>query len=106
MSILIVDDNHVKLYLIEKILSRAGYQDYQSLRSAHELFEYLQIDSKYPQHVPVDVILMDIMMPEIDGIEACRRLQQIPHLKDIPVIFVTALGRLQQGCRSFGCWWY
>ena len=35
--------------------------------------------------------LMDIMMPEMDGIEACKRLQQMPHLKDIPVIFVTAL---------------
>ncbi|WML48779.1 fused response regulator/phosphatase [Neobacillus sp. PS3-34] len=91
MSIVIVDDNHVNLYLIEKILSRAGYQDFISLTSAQELFDYLQIDSKYPESVPVDVILMDIMMPEIDGIEACRRLQEIPHLKDIPVLFVTAL---------------
>ncbi|NHM32667.1 fused response regulator/phosphatase [Neobacillus terrae] len=91
MSIVIVDDNHVNLYLIEKILHRAGYQDYISLTSAQELFDYLQIDSKYPEPVQTDVILMDIMMPEIDGIEACRRLQKIPHLRDIPVIFVTAL---------------
>lgn len=91
MSIVIVDDNHVNLYLIEKILNRAGYTEYISLTSAQELFDYLQLDSPYPQPVAVDVILMDIMMPDIDGIEACKRLQQYAHLRDIPVIFVTAL---------------
>ncbi|MGD6831173.1 SpoIIE family protein phosphatase [Sutcliffiella halmapala] len=91
MGILIVDDNQVNLFVIENILKRAGYKDYQSFTSAKEMFDYLKIDSSGPLEKPVDIILMDIMMPEIDGIEACRRLQQIPHLKDIPVVFVTAL---------------
>ncbi|RFU67403.1 fused response regulator/phosphatase [Peribacillus saganii] len=91
MSIVIVDDNEVNLFVIEKILKRAGYFDLVSLTSARDLFEYLQVDSLAPQRVNVDIILMDIMMPEMDGIEACRKLQQISHLKDIPVIFVTAL---------------
>ena len=55
------------------------------------MFDYLQVDSPQPKETSVDIILLDIMMPEIDGIEACRKLQSIPHLKDIPVIFVTAL---------------
>lgn len=91
MTILIVDDNQVNLFVIEKILKRAGYTDFLSLTSAVEMFEYLQVDSLKPKETSVDIILLDIMMPEIDGIEACRRLQNIPHLKDIPVIFVTAL---------------
>ncbi|MFE8697203.1 SpoIIE family protein phosphatase [Cytobacillus sp. FJAT-53684] len=89
MGILIVDDNQSNLFVIENILKRAGYNDYLSLTSAKELFAYFQ--KKSPLPMQVDIILLDIMMPEMDGIEACRRLQQIPHLKDIPVIFVTAL---------------
>ncbi len=91
MGILIVDDNQVNLFVIENILKRAGYKDYLSFTSAREMFEYLNADNPSSTTMPVDIILMDIMMPEIDGIEACRTLQTIPHLKDIPVIFVTAL---------------
>jgi len=91
MTILIVDDNQVNLFLVENILKRAGYNDFHSLSSAHEMFDYLGAGQEYPKETNVDIILLDIMMPEMDGIEACRRLQNIPHLKDIPVIFVTAL---------------
>ncbi|CEG29013.1 PP2C family protein-serine/threonine phosphatase [Bacillus sp. B-jedd] len=91
MAILIVDDNQVNLFLIEKILKRAGYDNYLSFLSAREMFDYLQIDSPHPVERPADLILMDIMMPEIDGIVACRKLQETPHTRDIPVIFVTAL---------------
>lgn len=91
MSILIVDDNEANLFVIEKLLNRAGYADHLSFTSAHDLFAYLDSDNHYIVAEQVDVILMDIMMPEIDGIEACRRLQEMPHIKDIPVVFVTAL---------------
>lgn len=91
MGILIVDDNQVNLFVIENILKRAGYKEYISFTSAKEMFDYLNMDNPSSPRMPVDIILMDIMMPEIDGIEACRTLQTVPHLKDIPVIFVTAL---------------
>jgi sigma-B regulation protein RsbU (phosphoserine phosphatase) len=91
MGILIVDDNQVNLFVIENILKRAGYKEYLSFTSAKEMFDYLNVDNPSSPRMPVDIILMDIMMPEIDGIEACRTLQMVPHLKDIPVIFVTAL---------------
>ncbi|MBY0122049.1 PP2C family protein-serine/threonine phosphatase [Bacillus sp. S/N-304-OC-R1] len=91
MGILIVDDNQANLFVIENILKRAGYDDYLSFTSAHDLFTYLQSEQPLEIGKQVDIILMDIMMPEMDGIEACKQLQQFPHLKDIPVIFVTAL---------------
>jgi phosphoserine phosphatase RsbU/P len=90
MTILIVDDNRVNLFVIEKILKSDGYNDYVSLPSAKALFDYLD-PSNAPRCNEVNVILLDVMMPEMDGIEACRILKQDPRLKDIQVIFVTAL---------------
>ncbi|PEJ49964.1 response regulator [Bacillus wiedmannii] len=91
MSILIVDDNLVNIFVIEKILKQAGYQDLVSLNSAQELFEYIQFGEDSSRHNEIDLILLDIMMPEIDGLEVCRRLQKEEKFKDIPIIFVTAL---------------
>ncbi|PGB49381.1 fused response regulator/phosphatase [Bacillus anthracis] len=91
MSILIVDDNPVNIFVIEKILKQAGYQDLVSLNSAQELFEYIQFGKDFSRHNEIDLILLDIMMPEIDGLEVCRRLQKEEKFKDIPIIFVTAL---------------
>ncbi|WP_409291876.1 PP2C family protein-serine/threonine phosphatase [Peribacillus sp. SCS-37] len=91
MAILLVDDNEANLFVIEKLLNRAGYTDLLSFTTAQDMFTYLESDKPFIIEEQVDVILMDIMMPEIDGIEACRRLQECDHLKDIPIIFVTAL---------------
>lgn len=91
MTILLVDDNSINLYVIEKILNNAGYDNCVSLTSAYELFEYLQLNVENPTCNSVDLILLDIMMPEIDGIEACKRIKQDERLRDIPIIFVTAL---------------
>ncbi|EOW9527146.1 SpoIIE family protein phosphatase [Bacillus cytotoxicus] len=91
MSILIVDDNPVNLFVIEKILKQAGYHDLVSLNCAQELFEYIHLGKDSSRHNEIDLILLDIMMPEIDGLEVCRRLQKEEKFKDIPIIFVTAL---------------
>ncbi|AFQ08564.1 TPA: SpoIIE family protein phosphatase [Bacillus pacificus] len=91
MSILIVDDNPVNIFVIEKILKQAGYQDLVSLNSAQELFEYIHFGKDSSRHNEIDLILLDIMMPEIDGLEVCRRLQKEEKFKDVPIIFVTAL---------------
>ncbi|HDR8400683.1 TPA: fused response regulator/phosphatase, partial [Bacillus cereus] len=85
------DDNPVNIFVIEKILKQAGYQDLVSLNSAQELFEYIQFGEDSSRYNEIDLILLDIMMPEIDGLEVCRRLQKEEKFKDIPIIFVTAL---------------
>ncbi|MGE7983485.1 SpoIIE family protein phosphatase [Solibacillus sp. NPDC093137] len=90
MTILVVDDNQVNLFVIEKILKSDGYEKYVSVQSAKEMFDYLD-PSNAPKCYDINVILLDVMMPEMDGIEACRILKQNPQWKDIQVIFVTAL---------------
>jgi putative two-component system response regulator len=50
---------------------------------------------------PPDLILLDIMMPEMDGYEVCRRLKSDPALKDVPVIFLSALIETEDKIRAF-----
>ncbi|MCL6459548.1 MAG: response regulator, partial [Gorillibacterium sp.] len=92
MSILIVDDNPINLIIIEKILKSEGFTDCIQASSAFELYKHLRIDTGEAPEISVDLILMDMMMPEIDGLEACRRIQREENLRDIPIIIVTALG--------------
>jgi len=91
MSIVIIDDNVTNQLIVLRILQKAGYHDLITLSSAQELFTFLKMDTPNKQELPVDLILMDMMMPEVDGIEACRRIQNYSHLRDIPIVFVTAM---------------
>ncbi|MGG0935860.1 fused response regulator/phosphatase [Brevibacillus centrosporus] len=92
MDIVIVDDNETNLVIIEKILRKAGYHHLVLLSSAKELYHFLEMDSPNAAEVPVDLVLMDLMMPEIDGVEACRTVLSQERYRDLPIIFVTAMG--------------
>jgi serine phosphatase RsbU (regulator of sigma subunit)/CheY-like chemotaxis protein len=101
MNIIIVDDNKTNQLVIEKILTKAGYGDVTAVSSARELFSLLDIDSTTSAEVPVNLILMDMMMPEIDGIEATKLIQMDTRFRDIPIIFVTALGDSRKLAEAF-----
>jgi diguanylate cyclase (GGDEF)-like protein len=89
MSILIVDDTPVNLMLLEEILEQEGYEDIQCARSGLEALDMLA-DMRGPEGTKmVDLVLLDVMMPGLDGIETCRRLKAVEELSDIPVIMVT-----------------
>lgn len=92
MKIVIVDDNKTNLMIVEKILYKAGYKRLVLLSSAMELYDYLQLDAPNPGESDIDLILMDLMMPEVDGIEACRKVLGNERFHDLPIIFVTAMG--------------
>jgi CheY-like chemotaxis protein len=93
MSILIVDDAPDNLLLLQAILKSAGHAAVLTAESAREAFRHLGMDGadgtleKSPE---VDLILMDFMMPEMNGIEACRRIKAVERLRDVPIIMVTA----------------
>ena len=90
MSILIVDDSPESRSLIEGTLRRAGYSDTVTMESAEVLYNYLEREGLHPDRPTVDLILMDIMMPNIDGLEACRTIKADPRLADVPLVMVTA----------------
>ncbi|MGF1480745.1 MAG: response regulator [Cyanophyceae cyanobacterium] len=81
--ILIVDDTPTNLEMLLDFLEHSGFKVVVSEEgeSAIELAEY----------APPDLILLDILMPGIDGFETCRRLKRRPATQDIPIIFMTAL---------------
>lgn len=81
-TILIVDDVPTNV----QILADALRKDYR-IKVANNGLAALEIARRKPHP---DLILMDVMMPEMDGLEACRQLKQHPDTKNIPVIFVTA----------------
>ncbi|MCD9025975.1 SpoIIE family protein phosphatase [Cohnella silvisoli] len=94
MAVLIVDDNAMNVMVIQEMLKRAGYNDFRAAYSAKEMFELLKNhgDGNAIATPQIDLILLDLMMPAMDGIEACRKLQANVRYKDIPVIMVTAIG--------------
>jgi CheY-like chemotaxis protein len=89
MGILIVDDSPDQQALLRAILGKAGHTDLLSADSAKTAFPMLNMDGQEPPTL-IDLILMDILMPELDGVEACRQIKGRPHLCDIPIIMVTA----------------
>ncbi len=89
MSILIVDDSADQQLLLQSILAKAGYGPILSADSAQAAFAVLNTEG-HALNTAVDLILMDILMPELDGVAACRVIKTRGHLRDIPVIMVTA----------------
>ena len=92
-SILIVDDEQMARDIIEGFLYREGY-NLAFATNGQEVLTSLE------QAVP-DVILMDVMMPEMDGFEVCLRLKSDKRWRHIPVILVTALGSTDDIVRGF-----
>ena len=82
-KVLVVDDLEPNLRLLEAKLK----SEYYTVYTATNGFDAIDIaKEKFP-----DVILLDVMMPEIDGFETCRRIKNDPKLSIIPVVMVTAL---------------
>lgn len=94
MRVLIVDDNAMNVMVIQEMLKRAGYAQISAAYSAEEMFETLRASGGADSLLgtKIDLILLDMMMPAMDGIEACRLLQADSRFRDIPVIMVTAIG--------------
>ena len=92
-SILVVDDTRANIGFLLETLSQAGYR----VRVAPDGETALeQIQYSLP-----DLVLLDVMMPGIDGFETCRRIRGQPQLAQLPVIFMTALADTQDKVRAF-----
>jgi two-component system alkaline phosphatase synthesis response regulator PhoP len=83
-KILIVDDDPDIAELLQYNLSKEGYE----VNRAENGKEALQVAAKFQP----DIILMDVMMPVLDGIAACRQLRELPDFRDTYILFLTARG--------------
>lgn len=97
MKILVVDDEPATIELLEFMLRKAGYEVAASPDGEKAL-------SAAARESP-DLILLDVMMPVLGGIETCRRLKRDPRCRHIPVLFLSALGQeveVMRGLRAGG----
>lgn len=90
MCILIISDSKDNRLLLENILRKEGYGNILLAESSNEAFNQLKILSKCNVSPGIDLILMDVVMLDIGGIELCRQIKKKRNLRDIPVIMVTA----------------
>lgn len=84
-DILVVEDNLDNLRLLTNILEKKGYKVRPALNG--------QVALRAAQSTPPDLILLDVMMPGMDGIQVCHQLKSHAQTQDIPVIFVSALNQ-------------
>ena len=91
-TILIVDDNQANLQVIGNIIKVLDTKIVFA-KSGRQVFTYLE------KNLP-DLILLDVMMPEMDGYEVCHRLKSDPHTRDVPIIFLTALNDEEDEARG------
>ncbi len=89
MNILIVDDSDSSRLLLSTILKGAGYVEPLCAGSAGEALALLDERCRQYETPDVDLVLMDVVMPDMDGIDATRLIKADPRLRDIPIIIVT-----------------
>jgi len=92
-TVLIVDDTPINLRVIVESLEGQGYRIVVATRGEEAL--------KRADYVQPDLILLDVMMPDLNGFEICRRLKAQPGTRDIPVIFMTSLASVEDKVAGF-----
>ena len=92
-DVLVVDDTRENLRLLIRILAESGYK-VRPVTNGRMAVTAAQI-------VPPDLILLDIMMPDMDGFEVCTALKKDERTRDIPIIFISALDEISDKVRAF-----
>lgn len=101
MGILIVDDSMDSRELLRVILKGAGCADIALASSAEEALAFLKVGAPQKSGPPPDLILMDVVMPKVDGIQTCALIKADPVLADVPIVMVTAVGEMESLQQAF-----
>jgi len=94
--ILVVDDQKFNIILLTKLLKEMGFTSIVTASNGVEALE------KTKAFRP-DIIILDLLMPEMDGFEYCRKLRQIPEFENIPILVQTILGSSDEKAKAFEC---
>ena len=92
-NVLVVDDNSLNLDLLCRILSKANFKSICAIDGKDAIN---QVSLQHP-----DLILLDIMMPNLDGFEVCKLIKNNPDTKNIPIIFMTGLADTETKVKAF-----
>lgn len=92
--VLVVDDNRVNRHLLQALLERGGVTRIEMAEDGNDALA--RLGTFRP-----DLILLDLMMPNLDGFEMCRRLRAIPLWKDLPVLVQSSLNRAEDRAKAF-----
>jgi sigma-B regulation protein RsbU (phosphoserine phosphatase) len=91
-TLLVVDDSDDNRYTLTRRLAREGYTRVLTANDGRQALDLLATQ-------PVDLVLLDIMMPELNGYEVLERLKADPRLRDVPVIMISAVDQLESVVR-------
>ncbi len=86
MNIFVVDDDPNVVDLLSTILAKDGFENVRCFLSATKGLSALK-----KKHPPFDCLILDIDMPDMNGIELCRQARKLPGYKDVPIIMLTGL---------------
>jgi PAS domain S-box-containing protein len=92
-KVLMVDDTPANIDVLRKVLAKEGYQLFFANSGEKAL--------KIANRALPDLILLDVMMPGMDGYETCRRLKEIEETQHIPIIFITAKNQVEDVIEAF-----
>ncbi len=91
-ALLVVDDIEDNRYTLTRRLSREGYTNLTTAANGREALDLLQ-------RKPIDLVLLDIMMPDMNGYEVLERLKADPNLRHIPIIMISAVDEIESVIR-------
>ncbi|HET7459354.1 MAG TPA: ATP-binding protein [Gemmatimonadaceae bacterium] len=87
VTILTVDDNEATRYMVARMLRRAGFE----VREATTGEEALRLTTQAPPAIsPPDLVILDVRLPDVNGMEVCRRIKQNPATSTLPVLHLSA----------------
>jgi len=90
--ILVVDDDEMVLMALGELLKPEGY-DVQTVSSGTEALQKLNQNG-------YDLLMLDVIMPEMDGFELCKKIRDLDQYKDTPIVFLTAKSREEDRMRG------
>lgn len=101
MRILLVDDDDDARDLARAALLSAGYRDIVTANSSSEALRILDFGRTRRERTSIDVLLLDIVMPEMDGVQTCAHIRKRSHCADLPIIMFTSLYDMDSVVNAF-----